>query len=127
LIGDGLESLESDARNANIGAATAAVDYRPGSEDLGSGSAYSFDYLFGAAPGGDDIFDDDGFLAGQDFKTAAERHRIRCGIAFGEQRARSEGARDLMTNNNSPYGGSYYYIDCRTVKERLDFFAQRAA
>jgi hypothetical protein len=99
-----LESGERDARHANLCAAAAAINDGTGGENLCAGALEQFDYVVGAAAGGDDVFYDDGGIAGLYGEAAAEGHLAGFGIAFGKKVRRAEGAGHFMADDETAEG-----------------------
>jgi hypothetical protein len=80
-----MQLLEGDAPYANVGGSPAAVDDGARREYFRAHAEQQLNYLFRAAPGGNDIFDDDRFRSRGNVKTAAQSHGIAFGVALCEE------------------------------------------
>lgn len=121
------ESGQSYLGDAQVGSASAAVDDGAGSFDGYGGGLKGFDYVAGAASGGDDVFNHDGGFAGADGEPSAEDHFAGRWIAFGEQESCAQGAGDFVADDEASYGGGDYEVHFRKVRGEFaaEFFGDQ--
>jgi len=86
----------------------------------------NLDDIRGAAAGGDHIFHHHRRLAGRHGESAAQRHLSGGGIAFGEEKARSQRARHLVPDNEAAQGRGGDQVDF-SGRQRAQFLGQQPA
>ena len=113
--------------DAQVGSATAAVDYRTGSEYLYTVGLQCFNDVAGAASGGHDILNHDGGFAWTDGEASAEDHFAGGRIAFGEQESCAEGSGDFMADDQAADGGGNHDFYFTEMRRQLapEFFGDR--
>ena len=124
MMGRHLERGQRHARHAHVGTAAAAIDDGAGSQHPAAGRAQNLDDVGGAAAGGDHVFHHHRRLAGRHGESPAQRHLSGGGIAFGEEKARSERARHLVADDEAAQGGGGDQVDF-SGRQRAEFLGQQ--
>src|ERR1019366_10035834 len=94
------ERFECRAGDADVGAATAAVDDRTGHYRYRTCGANDIDHFFRAAAGSDDVFHNSGAGTGFEREAPAQRHAA-VGIAFGKEEGYAKRPRHFVTDDEA--------------------------
>ncbi len=127
IVGSGVHRFQRNSRHAEIGLSSAAVDDRACGEYRRAAVLEQANDLSGAPAGGDDVFNNDGVLAGCYFEASTQNHFVRSGVALGKKRTHLQSTRNLMADDNSAYRWRYDDIDASASGQRLNFVRQLAA
>jgi hypothetical protein len=126
MMGRYLERGQRRAWYAHVGTAAASIDDGAGSQNLAAGRAQNLNDVRGAAARGDHVFHHHRRLAGRHRESPAQRHLPGGGIAFGEEKTRSERARHLVADDEPAQGGGGDQVDSPR-RQRAQLLGQQPA